>query len=297
MEGIEMAGNGYWEMKTYRSGMIGEKVKYFVPYARNRKQERSTPAKIIANANNVTRKVNRILCDNFTGLDYWVTLTYDQVGYQRVLDRAKEMDAGMSEEDRIWLAAAKELELAMDRARRKLHKEGIELRYFAITSDMDGETGEMVRVHHHVVVRAECVAALMDKWPWGDGHAPDHLWDMDDYSPLAEYMMKQVRYIKDAKKYVPSRNLIRTPAKTPRRCLSGARLRPPKGCKLLYADPYTGERDCQYIRYLLPPEQWTGARNENNDGGVSRHGKARAPARDNNMQTRKAEPPNKRKGG
>lgn len=258
-----MGANGYYATKTYRCGRIGEKVKYFVPASRVRTGEGSSPAKIQGNQNNAVRKAARILNENFRAGDGWLTFTYDAKRYERVLKRAAQMDPSKPEQDRIYAAAEHELRLCIDRARDALKKKGIELRYLAVTSDMDADTGELVRVHHHVVTTAECTAVLREKWggkDFGDLERPDwggRLRDQEDYTPLAEYMIKQVRHIPDAKKWMSSRNLIRSDPK-PRKVFSGAPLRTPKGCRLLYADPYTGVCGCQYIRYLLPEEEWTG---------------------------------------
>lgn len=261
-----MTENGYWGTKTYHSGRIGEKVKFFVPYARGRKVEKSTPEKIASNANNVTRTVARYINDNFRYGDGWLALTYDAKRYARMLTRAKRMmkeNAELSEQDAIWFAAQHEGELLMDRVRREAKRQGLELRYLLTTSDLDSKTGEMVRIHHHLIVCKECAEIIKAKWgaaEYADQERPewkDKLWNMTDYTPLAEYIMGQVRHISNAKRYTPSRNLIKRQPKT-RRVISGARIRLPKGCELLYADPYTGKHDCQYIRYLLPPEKWTG---------------------------------------
>lgn len=258
-----MASEGYYATKTYRCGRIGEKVKFFVPSLRVRTGEKSSPEKIQGNLNNAVRRAARILNENFRPGDGWLTFTYDAKQYERVLKRAAKMDPTKAEQDRLYEAAEHEMRLCFDRARPVLKKMGIELKYFAVTSDMDADTGELVRVHHHVVVPADCVQVVKEKWggdEYTDPKRPewkDRLWEQEDYTPLAEYMVKQVRHMPDAKKWMSSRNLIRSDPK-PRKVLSGAPLRPPKGCKLLYADPYTGVRDCQYIRYLLPEEEWTG---------------------------------------
>lgn len=261
-----MEENGYWGTKTYHSGRIGEKVKFFVPYARGQRTERSSPEKTASNANNVTRTVARYINDNFRHGDGWLSPSYDGERYERVLARARrrmKMDPSLSERDAIWFSAQHEGELLMDRVRREAKKRGLELRYLLTTSDVDSKTGELVRIHHHLIVCRECVEIVKEKWGSAEFMDPerpeykDRLWDMTDYTPLAEYMMGQVRHIPNAKRYTPSRNLIKRKPKT-RRVVSGARIRPPKGCELLYADPYTGKHDCQYIRYLLPPEKWTG---------------------------------------
>ncbi len=258
---MKTGGGGYWATKTYRSGRIGEKVKFYVPECRARKQRESSPSKILSNSNNAVRRAARIVNENFRPGDGFFSLNYDERRYKRVIARAERMDHAIPEADRIYLSAQHEVELLMDRVRPALRKAGVELRYFAITSDMDGATGEYKRVHHHIICPRECVETIKRKWGLtGEGvkqRGKEMLWALDDYTQTVEYMMKQVRHIPNAKKYVTSRNLIRTEP-TPRTVFTGARLREPKGSVLLYADPYTGRHDCQYIRYILPPEKWTG---------------------------------------
>lgn len=270
-----MEETGHWMTKTYRSGRVGEKVKYFVPAGRSKRRKRSTEEKVLDNANTATRKAAREVNENFCPGDGWLTLEYNQERYERVLRRAaalREKDPELSAEDSIWLSADKEMSLLMRRTLYECKKRGIVLRYLYVTSDMDKDTGELVRVHHHLIVAAECVEIVKEKWGIENigegGLAPGQsvLWDQDDYTPLVEYMLGQVRHIPNAKSFTPSRNLIRRDTKG-RRVISGAQLRVPKGCKLIYASPYTGERAGQYIRYLLPPEQWSGVRRVK-DGAV-----------------------------
>lgn len=261
---------GRWYTKTYRAGKVGEKVKYFVPTSLSAKRKKTPEEKRKDNATNAVRRATRAVNEGFGPGDGWLSLEYTPERYQRVLARAAELLAGghaLTEEDAIWLAADHEAELLMDRARRECRKRGIVLRYLYVTSDVDKDTGELVRVHHHLIVPKDCVEIIVDKWGIepipGTDRRPGvkELWDQDDYTELVEYMLGQVRYIPGAKRYTPSRNLVRPEAKA-RRVISGAQLRPPKGCKLLHAAPYTGERECQYIRYLLPPEQWSGVRRQ-----------------------------------
>lgn len=270
-----MEGNGHWEIRTYRSGRIGEKVKYFVPSGPRQRRERtgegSGRKKEEANGVALVRKAARAVNNNFRpGSDGFMTLTYTEARYRRVEARAaglREKDPTLSEVDALWYAAVHEGELLMDRVRKAAAREGLELRYVLVTSDTDEDTGELVRVHHHLVVNRECRELVLEKWGNGDDREKGDvdLWDTADYTPLVEYMLKQVRHIRDAKRYAVSRNLIR-PEPKPRKALSGARLREPKGCKLLYAAPYTGAGECQYIKYLLPEEQWEGIWKGKNGG-------------------------------
>ena len=115
---------------------------------------------------------------------------------------------------------------------------------------MDGETGEAVRIHHHIVANRAAWQACVEAWPHGGAYAKA-LSAQKDYTPLAEYLLNQVRRLPDEKKYKPSRNLVRPQPKC-RVVWSGAELRVPKGCELLYRTAYSGKRAGQYIRYALP---------------------------------------------
>lgn len=70
-----------------------------------------------------------------------------------------------------------------------LEAKGVECRYVLFTSDMDVETGEAVRVHHHLVIQRVGFEAAAKKWGLG---TVDYqiLRDQDDYTPLAEYLCR-----------------------------------------------------------------------------------------------------------
>ena len=136
----------------------------------------------------------------------------------------------------------------MRRVKRACEKKGIELKYIAITSDMDGKTGEDARIHHHLIVNRDAAELFGDKWNMG-GVYLEPLRVQEDYTDIAHYFMEQVRRVPDAKKYMSSRNLIR-PQPKDRIVSSGAEPRVPKGCKLLYRSEYN-EHKPQYLRYYI----------------------------------------------
>ena len=128
----------------------------------------------------------------------------------------------------------------------------------AVTSDMDGGHWETVRVHHHLVVPAEAKEAFAEKWAGMGGVDWSPLSAQEDYTPIAAYLIRQVRRVPDAKKYVSSRNLVRPQPKRP----GGADRRGTAGtprAKLLHRNEYKPGRP-QYIRYVLPEENGTGHR-------------------------------------
>ena len=155
--------------------------------------------------------------------------------------------------DALREAADRELVNCLRRVKRMLEKDGIELYYIAITSDMDGDTGEQVRVHHHLLVPMGTEQAFVEKWEklgWG-GVSWTPLWaNQTDRTPIAEYLLRQVRRVPDANKYKSSRNLIRPKARV-RAVPTGSLLRAPRGCTLLHINEYKPGQ-AQYMAYLLP---------------------------------------------
>ena len=136
------------------------------------------------------------------------------------------------------------------RVKRELDKLGLPLRYAAVTSDMDGDTGETVRVHHHLVVDRAVRDVFVEKWAGLGGVDWKPLSPQMDYTPLASYLIRQVRRVPDHKKYISSRNLVRVQPKD-RIAMSEAEVRVPKGGVLLFREAYHPGLS-QYIRYILP---------------------------------------------
>lgn len=259
---------GYWATRTYKVGRIGEKIKYWIPGKKPSRSERRLKTEIKKQEQNETNAIRRMARDlndprNFEPGDLLLGLDYSEKGMARLLawiaKQEEYQGIDMTDEtqsmDAIFKAAEHELEIALRRVTRALAKEGVELRYVDVTSDMDGETGETVRIHHHLVVNKESKQAFVDKWEkLGMGGVDwKAMWEwQEDRTPIAEYMIKQVRHVPDAKKYKSSRNLYRAAPKD-RVAISNAELRPPKGAKLLHRSEYKPGRP-QYIRYLLPEE-------------------------------------------
>ena len=245
--------DGYWALRKYTAGPVGESIKYWIPGekpSRSQRRIKSDIRKQKANEANCERTFARLVHENFrNGIDQLVGLDYSQEGYEKMLaGRVKNLD-GLSEMDRVMALAQHQAELFLRRAGRECKKRGIPFRYLMVTSDMDGKTGEAVRVHHHMIVNAEALDICKEKWTMG-GVDYEALWKRDDQTDLAEYLMKQVRRLPDAKKYTPSRNLIR-PRPKDRIAINGSELRLPKGATLLYRSPYKPGM-AQYIRYVLP---------------------------------------------
>ena len=267
---------GYCVIRTYEAGAIGEKTKFFVPGKRPdskiSRRQKNAISKAEQNEYSSQKTLARLINANFRAGDLFIGLDYNDDGLKRIkvwgrsqglpvdsLDEAQRNNA-------IWEAAAHELDIALRRVKRRLEKQGLELKAIYCTSDMDGDTREIVRVHHHLIVNAgvqEAFLAAWDKYGLG-GVSWTSLWqDQLDRTPIAEYIIKQVRRIPDAKKFRSTRNLIR-PKCRDRIANTDNELQVPRGGKLIYRQEYknnqTGSRGYQnrqpqYIRYILPEKK------------------------------------------
>lgn len=252
---------GYWVTRTYTAGRIGEKSKYWIPGTRptgkDRRKQREAIKKQEQNEHSAVKAMARLINANFGSGDYLLGLDYSEAGLQQLRDwcakQGVEVDSLDEEQERdaTWAAAEHALDLCIRRAKYRLKKQGLELKAVYITSDMDGDTGERVRIHHHLVINGEARDAFVDAWKELGGVDWTRLYaNQDDRTPIAEYFLKQVRRIPDAKKFRSTRNLVR-PKPDDRVALSDAEIRVPKGCKLLYRAAY-GKGQPQYIRYVMP---------------------------------------------
>lgn len=255
--------DGYWVVRTYEAGQVGEKTKYFVlgdRTRRNRRKEESSIKKQEQNEYSTKKRLARLINANFTHGDILLGIDYSNASYKK-LERSARKAApdydSLPEEDQLRCireAAAQEMENYLRRVKRALEKEGRadELKYIAITSDMDGDTKETVRVHHHLIVPASCEHIVRMKWGRGGTYCKP-LSKQEDYMPIAEYLIAQVRGTLNAKKFVSSRNLIR-PQPKDRVAVSDAEIRVPRNCKLIQRAEYKRGAP-QYIRYILPEKK------------------------------------------
>lgn len=263
---------GYYVIRTYEAGAVGEKTKFFVPGKRPEgklsRRQRDALKKQEQNEYSAQKNLARILNANFSRSGILLGLDYSDEGLKRAMDWGRKnglpVDSGEENlrQNAIWEAAAHELDNALRRVKRRLAKEGLELKAVYCTSDMDGDTGEIVRVHHHLVINPEAREAFISAWEeYGMGSVDwEKLWGNQlDRTPIAEYIIRQVRRIPDAKKYRTTRNLIRPKAKD-RVVYTDRELQVPKGACLIFRQEYENRfgvrgdmnRKPQYIRYLLP---------------------------------------------
>lgn len=249
--------DGYWITRTFKAGKVGEKVKFFVSgncRQRNKRKEKQAAKKVMQNEASAIKRMARLLNANFSAGDCLLTLSYSEQGMERVIRRAACQSTDPEEyKDAINAGAAQELTNCLRRVKYALDKQGIENMYLGITADIDPETGEEVRVHHHIVVKAGTEEAFIKAWQ-KYGHVNiEHLSKQEDYLPIAVYFCKQVRHQEDAKMYTRSRNMI-VPEGKDRVSHSGSEIRLPKHCRMVQRNEWRGQYAPQYIRYILPDE-------------------------------------------
>lgn len=246
---------GYWVIRTYQAGQVGEKIKYWVPGQRPTRSQRKIKSDIRKqqqNENDATKRVARIINENFQGGDLFDALTYSDDSFAELTERMPA-DLGLDQQrDYIYKQAEHKLELFLRRCRYACKKVGIDFKHFAITSDMDGETGNPARIHHHVIAPKEVKGIIRQLWSHGEIEK-NAVWHEKDHFGLAKYLMDQVRRIPDAKKYKRSRNLI-VPEPKDRVALGGKEVQPPKGASILYRSVFIPGRP-QYIRYIIPKKK------------------------------------------
>lgn len=281
-------GEGYYVIRTYEAGDIGEKTKFFVPGKRPEKgtlsrRQKNAIRKAEQNEYSAQKRLARLINANFTSGDLLMGLDYSDKGLARAIKWGREnglaVDSHDEQEkrDAIWEAAAHELDIALRRVRRNLEKQGMELKAIYCTSDMDGDTKEEKRVHHHLIVNAGVQDAFLKAWEaYGLGGVSwSPLWgNQIDRTPIAEYIIDQVRRIPDAKKFRSTRNLVRPKPKN-RVVYTDNELQVPRGGKLIFRQQYENEmgyrteyqyRRPQYIRYVLPQKIREG---KDSSGGLS----------------------------
>lgn len=267
---------GYWVIRSYQAGVIGEKIKYWVPGRKPSKSERRVKSDIKQqqrNEANAVKRAARIFNENFASGFQLLGLDYDEVGLAAT---ARELDPSAEDyEDKLYHAAHHQVRLWRNRVRRACAAADVELKCFIVTSDMDGKTGEYVRVHHHVIINQEALEIAIGKWKLGGTHHKALSGELDR-TELAAYLLNQVRRLPDEKKYIASRNLI-IPQPKDRIAVNEAELKVPKGGQLLHRAEYRPGQP-QYIRYIVPEVgKIRREREQGSPGGCSGRRKKRQP--------------------
>ena len=240
-------------IRTITSGAVEEKTKFAVAAnvrPRKCRKKGATPIrKQDQNDRDAVKRLARVINCNFRHGDLWVTLKYDQVRMDQLIARIIA-DGKTPDMDTIRAYAVRERDNFLRRVKDALKKQGLSLKYIKVTSDLDGETGEVVRIHHHLILSAAAREAVYRHWGVDDVRM-DPLRDQKDYTPLAEYLIRQVRRLPDMKKYSVSRNMAK-PIVKEEIVYTAGELKAPKGARLMHRSEYSLERPTQYIRYIRP---------------------------------------------
>lgn len=236
---------GKYMIREYVSGEVVEKSKHWVPEQAKRrspKKAASSQRKQDENDTAAVKVLARLINCNGKHGDLWLTPNYSAKGIERLCRKY-----GIDTEDinAMKKAADHELELYLRRMRRI---SGTGFWYIAMTSDMDGDTGELERVHHHIIMPRAAFEICQAQWHYG---SVDYklLRDQPDYTPLAVYICKQCRRDTNERRWKASRNL-KKPKVTETETHTKGELHIPHGATVLDIGHYDPESGNHYVRYI-----------------------------------------------
>lgn len=236
---------GKYMIREYVSGEIVEKSKYWVPAQvkrRSPKKAASSHRKQDENDQAAVKMIARLINCNGKHGDLWLTPNYSDDGLV-LLCRKYGIDE--NDIDSVKKAADHEMTLYLRRLRRII---GPAFWYIAITSDMDGETGALERIHHHIIMPRLAFEECQKQWKYG---SVDYkiLKDQKDYTPIAVYICKQCRRAANEHRWHPSKNL-KKPKITETETHVKGELHIPHGATVLDIGHYDIESGNHYVRYI-----------------------------------------------
>lgn len=228
--------NGVTEVTRFA---VGENTKLRPRY----RKAKSTEAKREENHMRAARELARVLNCNAMPEGWFVMLDYAPKSYDKIF-------AGM-DEDQILREAKRQGSLFLRRLKRIA---GTEVKCVVTASDRKRqEDGTLIpcRIHNHVVVMGATEEQIRKAWKLGECVDVRHLYRQADYTPLAVYMVMQVRSLPDMKKYQATRNMEKP--KVEDRVVKGDpcdEIRVQTGAKVLDRMTYKQGSVVQYVRYL-----------------------------------------------
>jgi hypothetical protein len=203
------------------------------------------------NDRDAVKRLARTINCNYGREDYWLTLHYDKKRMDRLLKKLEEMEMEATP-DNLRDAAVSELGRCLRRVKKDMDADKTAFRYIKATADINGDTGEYVRPHHHLVVNKEAYDYIVKYWPKQEFDCKP-LRDQKDYTPMAIYIIRQVRRQPDVKKFSPSRNLkkpeIEETVVNVRKMMKA-----PSGATVMEST-YDAEKPVQYMRYIKPEKK------------------------------------------
>lgn len=243
------AKEGMYMITKITSGSVVERRKTYVGHRPSRRGARikgaSSEKKQENNRQQAILALARTLNCNYSHGDGYLTLSFT--------DDALAACGGTLE------GAKKAGRKFLDRVAYRMKKHGKVLKWVMVPSELDGETGELVRVHVHVVISGhglrleDGVFWLYDEKledVWGNGDVDVQiLRRQKDYYPLARYLILQARGAADEKKYSVSRNMVK-PKVEHLYTWSPSPLRVPPGASTLPGTRYDPETGVNFVRYI-----------------------------------------------
>ncbi|MEG0780032.1 MAG: hypothetical protein RR426_05465 [Oscillospiraceae bacterium] len=256
------------------SNSIVEQSKFWVPAQvkprRGKRRGNTSPRKQDENGELAIRQLARVLNCNFSRGDFLLTLKYDEAGMERI---GGDRDEG-----------ERQLFLCLRRMARAFKAAGYQqMPRVAMTSEKDEETGEVVRLHHHLVISGAAFSLregilYLGKKPmdavWGFGTVDWQGMRQGDKTPLAVYLCRQARCGENEKKWTTSQHL-KKPIISERIAKPGE-LKVPAGAATLQNGNYDPETGTHYIRYRLPEPK---ERSETASGGGRKVGRRKGEKR------------------
>lgn len=261
--------------RTYIAGAVVEQIVFKLPDTHSGgKPRKSSPSQAkrvrTAHDKSLPNKMARLANCNFSNNDYFITLTYNDAEHSKLAASAEKLRlskmqmefAGIADTHYLYEAARQDLTKWLRRVRYACDKAGIDLRYLGVTSDMDGESKNDVRVHHHLFLNAEAVDIARARWRSAGngedcnsvGFKATQLWaEQLDRLPLCKYMLEQTCHYTDERAYKASLNLVKPAVRTVQ-VKDGHLAAPPRWGSLLYSSEWIPGKS-QYIRYWLPESE------------------------------------------
>ena len=205
----------------------------------------SSEKKIVGNTEHAKLQLARTLNCNYVPGDLWLTAKFDQEGLASI--------GGTFE------GARKAGRKFIDRLVYRLRKMGLVCKWVLAASEIDGDTGELVRPHVHIIISGAAFC-WKDRQLWLGSETVDGIWGLGsvdvkflrhqkDYYDLAVYLVKQARGVPDEKKWTCSRNMEK-PKITREIVTSGGQLRIPAGATELPGTRYDPEKNQNFVRYI-----------------------------------------------
>lgn len=220
----------------------------------------SSEKKIAGNREYAKLALARVLNCNFAPGDLWLTAKFDP--------------RGLSEIGGTYDGAKTAGRKFIDRMVYRLRKMGLTAKWVLAPSEIDGETGQLVRPHVHIVISGDAFS-LRDKRLYLGTESVDAIWGLGcvdvqflrhqaDYKPLADYIVNQSRGVPDEKKWTCSRNM-KKPIVRREVVTGGGQLRIPPGATELPGTRYDPEKGQNFVRYIpreKDPRKKIGGRKE-----------------------------------